>query len=247
VPIGETLAEARRQAGLTVTQVSERTRIRETIIRGVEDDDYSSCGGDFYTRGNIRAIAKVIGTDSGPLIREYDAVHRAPGALSTVSRDELLATSVRVPQRRRPDLSTVCELVAAAYRSVRQRVNLAAVRDLVASAYPAVRRRPRSTVVLGLALVVVLGFGVDRFLSGSQHAAVAPVGCGNPVSGCSPAVSRVCLSGALVLVDQVVDDLAACEPGLVEFCECRYRWWLGWSPVPCPMRPVLVIVPFVLG
>ncbi len=34
MPIGETLAEARRQAGLTVTQVSERTRIRETIIRG---------------------------------------------------------------------------------------------------------------------------------------------------------------------------------------------------------------------
>jgi helix-turn-helix protein len=198
VPIGETLAEARRQAGLTVTQVSERTRIRETIIMGVEDDDYSSCGGDFYARGNIRAIAKVIGTDSEPLIREYDAVHRAPGALSTVSRDELLATSVKAAQRRRPDLSTVWEpvaayrsvrqrvnlpavrgLVAAAYRSVRQRVNLPAVRDLVAAAYPAVRRRPRSTAVLGLALVVVLGFGVDRFLSGSQHAAVAPPAAGN--------------------------------------------------------------------
>ena len=107
MPIGETLTEARRQAGLTVTQVSERTRIRETIIRGVEDDDYSSCGGDFYARGNIRAIAKVIGTDSGPLIREYDAVHRAPGTLSTVSLDELVSTSVQAPQRRRPDLEDV--------------------------------------------------------------------------------------------------------------------------------------------
>ena len=178
MPIGETLAEARRQAGLTVTQVSERTRIRETIIRGVEDDDYSSCGGDFYARGNIRSIAKVIGTDSEPLIREYDAVHRAVGALSTVSLDELLATSVQAPQRRRPDLSTVRELVAAAYRSVRQRVDLPAVRELVAAAYRSVRRRPRSTVVLGLALVVVLGFGVYRFLSGSQHAAVAPSAAG---------------------------------------------------------------------
>jgi Helix-turn-helix domain len=164
VPIGETLAEARRQAGLTVTQVSERTRIRETIIRGVEDDDYSSCGGDFYARGNIRAIAKVIGTDSGPLIREYDAVHWAPGALSAVSRDELLATSARAPQRHRPDLPAVRRLVAAAYRSVRRRVDLPAVRGLVAAAYPAVRRRPRSAAVLGLALVVVLWFGVSRFL-----------------------------------------------------------------------------------
>jgi hypothetical protein len=76
------------------------------------------------------------------------------------------------------DLPAVRELVAAAYRSVRQRVDLPAVRGLVAAAYPAVRRRPRSTVILGLALVMVLGFGVYRFLSGSQHAAVAPSAAG---------------------------------------------------------------------
>ena len=73
--IGEGLAQARRQAGLTVAQVSERTRIRETIICGIERDDYSACGGDFYTRGHIRAIAKAVGTDPMPLVREYDAAH----------------------------------------------------------------------------------------------------------------------------------------------------------------------------
>ena len=73
--IGEGLAHARRQAGLTVTQVSERTCIRETIISGIERDDYSACGGNFYTRGNIRAIAKTVGTDPVPLIGEYDAAH----------------------------------------------------------------------------------------------------------------------------------------------------------------------------
>jgi cytoskeletal protein RodZ len=136
VPIGETLTEVRRRAGLTVTQVSERTRIRETIIRGIEDDDYSWCGGDFYARGNIRAIAKVIGTDSGPLIREYDAVHRAPGALSTVSLDELLSTSARAPQRHRPDLSTVWAPVAAAYRSVPARISAAVTGRTVSSDTP---------------------------------------------------------------------------------------------------------------
>ena len=58
VSVGETLAVARQRAGLSVAQVSERTRIRETIIRGIEDDDYSACGGDFYARGHIRAIAR---------------------------------------------------------------------------------------------------------------------------------------------------------------------------------------------
>ncbi|HEX3488932.1 MAG TPA: helix-turn-helix domain-containing protein [Streptosporangiaceae bacterium] len=74
--IGESLAQARHQAGLTLTQVSQRTRIRETIIAGIEADDYSACGGDFYARGHIRAIARVAGIDSEPLIEEYDAARR---------------------------------------------------------------------------------------------------------------------------------------------------------------------------
>ena len=76
--IGGALAEARTEAGLTVTQVSERTRIRETIIRDIERDDYSACGGDYYTRGHIRAIARAVGTDPVPLIQEYDAAHMPP-------------------------------------------------------------------------------------------------------------------------------------------------------------------------
>jgi len=78
VGIGGALTEARTEAGLTVAQVSERTRIRETIIRGIEHDDYSACGGNYYARGHIRAIARVVGTDPVPLIEEYDAAHLPP-------------------------------------------------------------------------------------------------------------------------------------------------------------------------
>jgi transcriptional regulator with XRE-family HTH domain len=99
VRVGEALAEAREQAGLTVAEVSRRTRIRETIITGIEGDDFSACGGDFYARGNIRSIAKAVGADPEPLIGEYDAAHRAPGVLSAVSLDELI-TPARTPKRR---------------------------------------------------------------------------------------------------------------------------------------------------
>ena len=78
--IGETLAQARRWSGLSVTEVSQRTRIRETLVKDIERDDYSACGGDFYTRGHIRAIARVVGADPEALIDEYDASHRAPNA-----------------------------------------------------------------------------------------------------------------------------------------------------------------------
>ncbi len=79
--IGQALARARRQAGLTVLEVSQRTRIRETIIGAIERDDFSPCGGDFYARGDIRDIARVVGIDPEPLVRAYDMARwqRVPG------------------------------------------------------------------------------------------------------------------------------------------------------------------------
>ena len=111
--IGQDLAAGRRRAGFTVGQVSQRTRIRETIITGIEGDDYSVCGGDFYARGHIRSIARAVGSDPEPLIREYDTVHRAPGALSAVSLAELaeLATPPPPPGQRRPGWAAVLGLV----------------------------------------------------------------------------------------------------------------------------------------
>jgi cytoskeletal protein RodZ len=71
--IGERLGRARQDARLSITQVSEQTRIRETVICGIEHDDFSPCGGDFYARGHIRSVARVVGVDAAPLIQEYDA------------------------------------------------------------------------------------------------------------------------------------------------------------------------------
>lgn len=111
--VGEALAEARGRAGLTVADVSRRTRIREAIIAGIEDDDYSACGGDFYARGNIRSIAQAVQADPDPLICEYDAVHRAPGVLSAVSLDELL-TPRQTPRRHRLNWTAVTGLALVA-------------------------------------------------------------------------------------------------------------------------------------
>jgi Helix-turn-helix domain len=112
--IGGALAQARQRAGLSVAQVSQRSRIRETIIVSIERDDYSACGSDFYARGHIRAIATVVGTDPEPLIGEYDAACRAPGALPAVSLEELLtsAKSAR-PGRHRPVSAAMAGLVVA--------------------------------------------------------------------------------------------------------------------------------------
>lgn len=69
------LAQARQQAGLTVAEVSARTYVRESLIRAIEQDEFSGCGGDVYARGHIRAIAAAVGADPGALIGQYDAIH----------------------------------------------------------------------------------------------------------------------------------------------------------------------------
>jgi cytoskeletal protein RodZ len=72
VTVGESLTQARKKAGLTIDELSERTKIRATVIRSIEADDYEACGGDLYVRGYVRAIAGAIGVDAQGLIREYD-------------------------------------------------------------------------------------------------------------------------------------------------------------------------------
>lgn len=177
MPIGETLAQARHQAGLTLTQVSKQTRIRETIIRKIEADDFSECGGDFYARGHIRAIAKTVGTDPEPLVQDYDTDHRATGPMATVSLDELLATSA--PRRNRQDLPAAWARVTAASAPVARKASqgAGAGRDRMVSGYGSSRRTVRWAVFVCLALMVVaLGFIALHVLAGSPPAAPSAAG-----------------------------------------------------------------------
>jgi cytoskeleton protein RodZ len=70
--IGPELAAARTRLGLTVDQLADRTRIRPHVIEAVEVDDFEPCGGDFYARGHLRTLARVLGIDVSPLLATYD-------------------------------------------------------------------------------------------------------------------------------------------------------------------------------
>jgi cytoskeleton protein RodZ len=70
--VGPTLARARRQRSLSVDELAFRTRIRPHVIEAVEVDDFGPCGGDFYARGHLRTLARVLGEDVVPLLALYD-------------------------------------------------------------------------------------------------------------------------------------------------------------------------------
>ena len=42
------------------------------MIEAVEVDDFEPCGGDFYARGHLRTLARVLGIDVAPLLASYD-------------------------------------------------------------------------------------------------------------------------------------------------------------------------------
>jgi hypothetical protein len=73
--IGPQLAAARERLRLTVDQLSDRTRVRPHVIEAIEVDDFGPCGGDFYARGHLRTLARVLGVEAGPLVATYDEAY----------------------------------------------------------------------------------------------------------------------------------------------------------------------------
>ncbi len=70
--IGGLVSEARRRLGLSIDELADRTRIRPFVIESIEVDDFGPCGGDFYARGHLRMLGRVLGIDPEPLVAAYD-------------------------------------------------------------------------------------------------------------------------------------------------------------------------------
>ena len=104
--IGPEFAAARTRLGLSVDQLAERTRIRPHVIESIEVDDFAPCGGDFYARGHLRTLARVLGVDAAPLLASYDERYAdAPDQPAPGLRGRAAPAQRRHPRHpRRPEL-----------------------------------------------------------------------------------------------------------------------------------------------
>ena len=97
--IGPDLTAARTRLGLSVDELADRTRIRPHVIESIEVDDFAPCGGDFYARGHLRTLARVLGTDPAPFLAAFeDRYATAPVNARRVFEAEL-ATGMRGSMR----------------------------------------------------------------------------------------------------------------------------------------------------
>lgn len=125
---GAVLKAARQSAGLTIEQLSEMTRVRETLITAIERDELAGSGGDFYVRGHVKVIARAVGLDPDTVAHRYD--QERGGAPEPVR----------------------AAAVFQAGRAMRM----------------AERRGPGWAAAMGVALAVVVVFGVVKVLGGAS-------------------------------------------------------------------------------
>lgn len=70
--LGSVIRQARIDAGLSIDDLSERTSIRAGLLKEIESDDFTKCGGETYARGHLRNIAPHIKMDSLLLLELYE-------------------------------------------------------------------------------------------------------------------------------------------------------------------------------
>jgi len=73
--LGSMISKARIDARLSVEDLSAATNIRGALLRQMEANDFSQCGGETYARGHIRNIAQRLGVDPRIFLAAFEEEH----------------------------------------------------------------------------------------------------------------------------------------------------------------------------
>jgi cytoskeleton protein RodZ len=76
--IGEALRAARRQQGRSLADAAAATRVRESYLAALEEEEFAALGGDVYVKGFLRSYAKFLGLDDDAMLEAYRLLHERP-------------------------------------------------------------------------------------------------------------------------------------------------------------------------
>lgn len=69
--LGERLQQARLRAGLSLREISARTKIREVLLDAIEREDFGRLPAGLLARGLLRAYAREVGLDPESVVRQF--------------------------------------------------------------------------------------------------------------------------------------------------------------------------------
>lgn len=163
--VGQTVARARADAGMTVAQVAEATRIRATLVHAIEKDDFRLCGGDVYARGHLKSIATSVGLEPTSLIALYDQQQGAARVAAPVVAP--IDQPTHVMEASSNGLGALAGTLGASVSR---------------------GRGTNWSAVMALALAVVVGLGAVSFFTNRPSGTTGPV-AGSPVASPSSSPS----------------------------------------------------------
>ena len=70
--LGSMITKARKDAGLSIDDLSAATNIRGTLLREIESNNFSQCGGETYARGHLRNIAIKLNVDPQDFLTAFE-------------------------------------------------------------------------------------------------------------------------------------------------------------------------------
>src|SRR5262245_12333332 len=78
--VGAELADARRRKGLSLEELSTRTKINVKKLLAIERDDMTALHSSVFARGFLRAYAREVGCDPEEIVRRYRAAYEDSAA-----------------------------------------------------------------------------------------------------------------------------------------------------------------------
>ena len=69
--LGEKLRQAREERGISISEVSEQTRISTQYLQSMENDDYKPLPGGIFNKGFLKSYARYVGYDEHEALQEY--------------------------------------------------------------------------------------------------------------------------------------------------------------------------------
>jgi transcriptional regulator with XRE-family HTH domain len=112
---GARLRERREQRQVTLRTIADQTKIKLSLLEGLERDDTSRWPTGIFGRAYIRAYASAIGLDPDVVVREFVELHPQP--VDEMAIDSSHATAVGPPTRLRYFVGAAIDAFARPPRS----------------------------------------------------------------------------------------------------------------------------------
>ncbi len=155
--LGELLRQRQESLGLSLTDLQDRTKIREKYIKAILQGKYDVIPGEVYLRGFIRSIASELGIDPGEAMQAY---YQDQGQTTTEGLEAQPPTSSPVPkpaETREPERTPEPRAAVPPRRAT----TAAPAQRVVSSGTDRNRRRRRNgapwAVAIGLLILVAAG------------------------------------------------------------------------------------------